>query len=201
VEVLSLGMGRTGTQSLADALPLLGIAPIYHMRDVRKNSHQDAWDTLLSAKKAGKPITTEDFDAILGPYAGVTDWPSITFAAELIDAYPEAKIILTTRDEDAWLASMNSTLFLPRPGQPPSKFFVFHFGEEQEWQANAKKAFREHNENVRKVARERGREVLEYEVKQGWEPLCAFLGREVPVGEQFPRKDDWAEHGWKKVAA
>jgi hypothetical protein len=55
--------------ALADALPLIGISPIYHMRDVRKNGHQDAWNTLLSAKKEGKPISTEDFDAILGSYA------------------------------------------------------------------------------------------------------------------------------------
>jgi hypothetical protein len=94
---------------------------------------------------------------------------------------------------------MNSTLFLPQPGRPPSKFFLYHFGEEKDWQTTAKKAFREHNENVRKLAKERGREVLEYEVKEGWRPLCAFLGKEVPA-EGFPRKDDWAEQGWKKVA-
>jgi hypothetical protein len=51
---------------------------------------------------------------------------------------------------------------------------------------------------VRRWAEERGREVLVYEVREGWGPLCKFLGREVPEGE-FPRSDDWATMGWKKV--
>jgi len=200
MQVLCLGMGRTGTQSLSEALPLLGISPVYHMKDVRKNSHTDLWSSLFEAKQAGKPISTEQFDEILGSWAGTTDWPSITFAEELMDAYPDARIILTTRSEDAWLASMNSTLFLPQPGKPPSKYFVYQFGEEKEkWHVNAKEAFRKHNDNVRKLAKERGREVLEYQVKEGWGPLCKFLGKDVPEGKDFPRSDDWATFGWKKV--
>jgi hypothetical protein len=50
---------------------------------------------------------------------GTTDFPALAFAPELMDAYPEAAIILTTRDEDAWLASMKSTLFTV----PKSVFF------------------------------------------------------------------------------
>jgi hypothetical protein len=44
---------------------------------------------------------------------------------------------------------------------------VFHSGEERDWQENKKRAFREHNENVRKLTKERGKEVLDYEVKEG----------------------------------
>jgi len=51
--------------------------------------------------------------------------------------------------------------------------------------------FREHNDNVRELAKRKGRTVLEYEVKHGWEPLCEFLGKEIPHSE-FPRADDWA---------
>jgi hypothetical protein len=117
-----------------------------------------------------------------------------------MDAYPTAKLILTTRDENAWLASMKSTLLRPSSSELFARIKEFHFGEEGEWEVNAKKAFREHNENLRRLARERGREVLDYQVKEGWGPLCGFLGREVPEGKQFPRSDDWAEKGWKKTA-
>lgn len=40
----------------------------------------------------------------------VADYPAAIFAEDLIAAYPEAKIILTVRDEGKWYASMMSTL-------------------------------------------------------------------------------------------
>jgi hypothetical protein len=117
-----------------------------------------------------------------------------------MDAYPSAKIILTLRDEDSWLASMNSTLFTI----PKSTFFPhfsdYHFGpQEERGEEEKRRGFREHNENVKRWAKERGIELLVYEVKEGWAPLCAFLGMELP-GVEFPRSDDWAMKGWKKVA-
>lgn len=58
--------------------------------------------------------------------------------------------------------------------------------------------FREHNETVRRVAKEKGLRVLEYQVKEGWGPLCAFLGKRVP-DKDYPRADDWA--AYKKTHA
>ena len=51
--------------------------------------------------------------------------------------------------------------------------------------------YREHNVRLRAVAP--SNRLLEYEVQQGWEPLCAFLGKDIPQGP-FPRADDWAEY-------
>lgn len=129
---------------------------------------------------------------------GTTDWPALTFAAELMDTYPRAKLILTVRDEDAWLTSMNSTLFTTPKSTFFPRFTDYHFGPEKERDDEEKKSgFREHNENVKKWAKERGRELLIFEVKEGWEPLCKLLGKDVPDSE-FPRSDDWATKGWKK---
>jgi hypothetical protein len=51
----------------------------------------------------------------------------------------------------------------------------------------ARAAFEEHYARIRAVApKER---LLEYHVRDGWEPLCEFLGKEVPEGE-FPRVND-----------
>lgn len=111
-----------------------------------------------------------------------------------MDAYPDAKIILTTRDEDKWLESMKATIWHVQTspfGQMMSKYL---WGEDREGQG--KMRFRRHNEMVMNAAKERGREVLEFEVKEGWDPLCRYLGLERPdVG--FPRSDDWAAYKWK----
>jgi hypothetical protein len=66
------------------------------------------------------------------------------------------------------------------------------WGEDKD--VNAKKVFREHIENVKRWAAERGREVLVFEVMEGWGPLCAFLGKSASEGMEFPRMDGWAEY-------
>ena len=52
---------------------------------------------------------------------------------------------------------------------------------------NGKAVFREHYAMVRKLVPEEN--LLEFHVKQGWEPLCEFLGEPVPEGP-FPRTND-----------
>lgn len=56
-------------------------------------------------------ITAADFDDIIGHSVAVTDAAASCFAAELIAAYPDAKVVLNTRsDLDAWLHSLRRTL-------------------------------------------------------------------------------------------
>lgn len=40
-----------------------------------------------------------------------TDAPTALFADDLLAAYPDAKVVLNTRDADAWLASMESSYY------------------------------------------------------------------------------------------
>lgn len=109
-----------------------------------------------------------------------------------MDAYPDAKIILTTRDEDKWLDSMKATLWHAKTSAFGQVMYNYLWGEDREGEGKAR--FRKHNEMVIAAAKERGREVLVYEVKDGWVPLCGFLGIEkVPEGN-FPRSDDWAQY-------
>jgi hypothetical protein len=125
------------------------------------------------------------------------------FAQELMETYPSAKIILTVRDEDKWFESMKATLWhagwknVGSPGVDERQEFGrkmsrYLWGEDKE--ENGKRFFREHNENVKRGAAEREREAMVYEVKEGWGLLCEFLGKSVPDGEDFPRKDDWADY-------
>jgi len=103
MKVLVLGLCRTGTQSIATALETLGFTPIYHMKEVLKNNHQDAWLKAIEAKFEGKGAWGgEEWRNLLGDFEGVADIPAAMFAEELIKEYPDAKVILTVRDEDAW---------------------------------------------------------------------------------------------------
>ena len=87
------------------------------MREVAKHNHQTLWISAVASKfedtedmATGPRTTRADFDRILADYQGVADYPAAIFPAELAAAYPEAAIILSTRSEDQWFASMVSTL-------------------------------------------------------------------------------------------
>ena len=113
-----------------------------------------------------------------------------------MDAYPDAKIILTTRDEDKWFESMKATIWHSTHPSPVGSLIRRHVWGDDPDRFGIER-FRAHNEKVWALAKERGRDVLEYEVKQGYGPLCEFLGKAVPEGD-FPRADDWAAYK-KKV--
>jgi len=168
------------------------------------------WLEALRAKfhSQGAPWGREEFDRILGAYDGVEDVPTICFAEELIAAYPDAKIVLNTRDVDAWLRSMDATVgrvlrwrgwetlskwdpALAGPWWEHGKVVCpAAYGTLTDYspQGPARKGFEEHYARVRKAApRER---LLEYHVGEGWGPLCEFLGKSVPEGVEFPRVND-----------
>ncbi|KAG0646936.1 hypothetical protein D0Z07_6471 [Hyphodiscus hymeniophilus] len=202
MEILCLGLCRTATQSLADALEVLGYNRIYHMREVFKNQHGQYWISALEAKyeKKDKPFGREEFDQFLGDYAGVSDIPAALFYEELIDAYPEAKIILTTRDEDKWFESMKATVWHLHESRKAAsaKGIPYRLSElqyEHVWGGDpdtyGRAKYREHNERLRSIAP--NDRFLEYQVQEGWQPLCSFLNKEVPT-VPFPRSDDWAEY-------
>ncbi|KAK0730843.1 hypothetical protein B0H67DRAFT_464583, partial [Lasiosphaeris hirsuta] len=207
MKVLVLGLPRTGTQSLADGLVQLGISPIYHMREVAKNKHQGLWVEALNSKfeGLGEPLKREQFERILAGFEGVADYPAAIFPAELVEAYPEAAIILSVRSEDKWFDSMMATLVhleqnrkqdQPGPMSTLSRKYHQHcWGSD--FPTNGRAFFKEHNKLVKELGK--GRKFLEWEPQQGWAPLCAFLGLDAPPeGTPFPRSDDWVEYK-KKV--
>jgi hypothetical protein len=111
----------------------------------------------------------------------------------MMDSYPEAKIILTTREEEKWLASMERTLwshYLTREHHSPVATFMRDYIWTSVPVPSGIAKFRAHNELVMKAARERGRDVLVFQIKEGWPKLCEFLGKEVPEDTAFPNHDD-----------
>lgn len=216
MRVLVLGMSRTGTMSIFTALEKLNYHP-YHMAKAVQapKTNLNVWCEALRAKfhGQGKVWGREEFDKVLGNYDAVADVPCICFAEELIAAYPEAKVLLNERDVDDWLRSMEATAgvvlkwhsfawlapwdhALLEPFWEHAKLVMpaqFHTFSDFSPDYPAREAFHQHYARVRKAAPEE--RLLSYRVAEGWEPLCKFLGEEVPK-EEFPRVNDARSFVW-----
>ncbi|KAJ7606868.1 hypothetical protein FB45DRAFT_847438 [Roridomyces roridus] len=198
MEVLSLGMSRTGTASIKAALEILGYNDCYHGSSICANAQDvEMWMEAYAAKFEGRgTFGRAEWDKLLGHCVAVTDAPCNVFAAELIDAYPEAKIILVERDIESWYKSLgiliDGTFRLGRVAGFLDPFWAGRVvGSMRRWMAdgfgastpeearkNAKSRDRAHHAQVRRLApKDR---LLEYELGSGWEPLCEFLGKDVP---------------------
>jgi len=122
MEVICVGLPRSGTESLQQALLTLGYDHTYHGWDIVYDTqvHSPGWVRLARKKWFGPDtsspsspatITAADFDALLGHSVAVTDAAASCFAAEMIAAYPDAKVVLNMRwDTDAWHKSLVNTL-------------------------------------------------------------------------------------------
>ncbi len=202
LRLIGAGFGRTGTASLKAALEQLGYGPCHHMQEVFGHpEHVRLWQAAVD----GKPV---DWDALLGGYQATVDWPGCTFYKELMVRYPDAKVLLNVRDPEAWYKSATDTIYRrSRMGFPKSLVPLFMprlrrfirmvdtliwrktFDNRFADKAYALSVFENHIAEVKRTVPED--KLLVYEVKQGWEPLCAFLG--VPVPDvPFPRLNDSA---------
>lgn len=195
--------------ALQVALEILGYGPIIHgfnlfnqLRDVAM------WREGLELKYSGSLNTfgRKEFDNLLGGYEVASDVPIIGFSEELIKAYPEAKVIIVEREIESWYRSFNDTiidgLFSPvyhavlSLDPPLNSYFgsiliwakgTFKASSEKEVQENAREAYKEHYRLIRHVTpKER---LLDFQLQEGWEPLCNFLGKEVP-DVPFPRVNE-----------
>jgi hypothetical protein len=207
LEVIGAGFGRTGTLSLKVALETLGFGPCYHMTEFFEHpGHVPLWE----AADRGEAV---DWEGIFGDYRATTDWPAAAFYERLAQRYPEAKVILTTRAPESWYESARDTIFAAQ-GMADSPLFAVvglfvprlrnvrravrlvddlawrgSFGGRFEDRDHAIAVFEAGNEEVKeRIPAER---LLVYEVSEGWDPLCAFLGVEEP-DEPFPRLNDKA---------
>lgn len=194
LEIIGSGLGRTGTKSLHEALNRLGFGPTHHMFEVFQQ--QERIPLWIEAGKG-----RADWEAIFEGYRSAVDYPTAAFWHELADYYPDAKIIQTVRDPDQWFDSTQETIFRPdgfaatamESGGPMADFFrvvIRDFAGRLNDRAFMTDYFRRHTEAVKvAIAPER---LLVYDVREGWAPLCAFLGLPVP-DEPFPTQNDRAE--------
>jgi hypothetical protein len=210
MRVIGAGFGRTGTTSLKAALEELGFGPSYSLNEVFANpEHVGVWEAARRSP-TGEQV---DWGRFLAGYAVAVDWPACSFYEELMQAFPEAPVILTVRDPAPWYESTRSTIYGLRrlttgplpvraafalaglfvPGVTGTVLLADHlvwkdtFDGRFEDRAYAMEVFGRHNHAVRRrVPPER---LLVFDVREGWAPLCDFLGVEVPDGP-FPRLNE-----------
>jgi len=151
--------------------------------------------------KAAVEGETVNWTSLFDGYNAAVDWPTCHFWRELADHYPEAKVILTVRDADAWFNSVYQTLYqekLPESNQLDRDMAAMvakmiwqdTFGGQFENRSHAIAAFERHNEEVRRAIP--ANRLLVHQISEGWEPLCKFLGCAVPA-QAFPKANTTAE--------
>lgn len=215
LEVIGAGFGRTGTSSLREALNLLGYRT-YHMNEVIKNdAHLEEWLAVLKEEKSLSEVVDTvlpGYTAVVD-FPSMTHWEELAqlyphakiiltersspeqwweSASETILIPSLVSRILFTLDLFFWRCFGNLLCHLwykafhldrPRHVTLQDRDLVL-----QAYQSNSQKArtFDEHITHYDGEEKKQQR-VLVYHVSQGWEPLCAFLGKPVPPANiSFP---------------
>ena len=213
LQVIGAGFGRTGTDSLREALEQLGY-PCYHMKVIiDNNTPQDfaLWTSFFRGERQVSELVDELFD--VRGYTAAVDFPASGAWKELAKLYPDAKIILTERaSPEVWWESAKDTVLgtniVRRLLFRISPFFrqldkmvaamSVHIGigtieepRRPRWDDREKviKAYIRNSEEARTLYPNR---TLIFDVRQGWEPLCQFLGKDVPE-MPFPHLNTRAE--------
>jgi len=198
IKVVGAGFGRTGTLSLKAALEKLGFDKCYHMLEVGTNEgHVAAWRAIARGDKV-------DWNELFAGYQASVDWPSCNFWREQLEAFPDAKVILSQRDPESWYASVMNTIYpssvAARSVEDPNVRAHMEMAFEVIWDGvfdgrmddkdHVIGVYLAHNQHViDSVPADR---LLVFEAVDGWAPLCEFLGCAVPE-EDYPSTNSTAE--------
>lgn len=193
------------------ALKSLGYDDVYHYFSVLAENPRDSdmWVDAFRGKfePGHRRFEKKDWDQLLGHCEVLNDTPCNVFVEELMEAYPDAKIILTVRDNvDQWYESFLKSLqpyleelyirndlrgwmrkhLAPRNRCEGMEWKLVQHTFYSSFPSSGRDAYLKHNEKVRRLAKEQNRDLLEFNAKEGWVPLCNFLEKDLPV-EQYPR--------------
>jgi len=212
VQIICVGLMRTGLKTLNEALKVLGHAQIYDQDQIA--SSYELWNEVIENRR-----TETTFTNIFQGAQVAMGMPTFCFWEEILQEYPNAKVILTVRDEEEWLESVERAkahMDHDLPGVPLTagsllrrveKFLVPSYHKFCEvlrfsWSSSlgmldtrlnrccVLNNFRKHNHYVQAMLSQRCTQdgqpqLLVYDVREGWEPLCKFLKQDVPDVE-FP---------------
>jgi hypothetical protein len=207
IELIGAGLPRTGTLTQKEALEILGISPCYHWVDILADLEAQVplWDGALDG--------SVELSMILDGYRSTVDWPGGYFYRQLLELYPDAKVLLSVRDPERWEPSFRETIVDMCYGESLIRLLSSArahvdpkwrrylelvnrmFWSEQGTFPNGHEpsamidAFIAHNEEVQRIVP--AERLLVWEVTDGWEPLCEFLGVGVPA-EPLPHANDRA---------
>ncbi|HCU89721.1 MAG TPA: sulfotransferase family protein [Gammaproteobacteria bacterium] len=190
LSLIGAGFGRTGTMSAKTALEILGLGPCHHMIEVNNNDMQRIiWRKIAAAE-------SRDWDTAFAGYRAAVDWPSAFYWRELADYYPEAKVLLTVRSAESWYESMTKTIFPTISAITDSSSIAVELIRKRVFRGvlyDKKHAIDMYNKNIADAQSTLDSDrLLTYNVNDGWEPLCHFLG--VPIPHQtFPHTNSSIE--------
>lgn len=212
IQVIGAGLPRTGTSSFSAALDILLDGPTYHggtQISQGPPTEIQSWIKVLQHWLKGDAASREAMKSLmrrrLDRYAAVTDAPCSQLVPELLEIYPNAKVICTTRDPVAWEKSMAHVqniamrgflraVLLPVPGMRHFPDYGLLLGSQWERMyaieagSHDRVTYARHIEWLREtVPKDR---LVFFDVKDGWEPLCKALGKDVPKDVPFPRIND-----------
>ena len=220
LQVIGAGLGRTGTASFSAALQTILKGPVYHSATQivvsGDETHVKSWIEILSRTPYESPedrkFVLDKIRELTSGYVATTDTPLGQFVEELMELYPDAKVICTVRDPEAWAKSMAATAKSALQGflsvlvfwVPCLRYFPKYaehlikgrYGElylrpgESPEVLHSRVVWDRHLEYLKRVV---PKEKLYFvDVKDGWAPLCEALGVDVPVGVEFPKINDGA---------
>ncbi len=191
LRVVGAGWGRTGTFSLKLALETLLGAPCYHMREVFNHPEQvPIWHNAALG-------TMPNWNTFFADYAAAVDGPAARFWPELIDVFPDALVLLSIRDPEAWWNSSSKTVFKVGSRHSDEHWAMIQAVRAARGLPNTQdrdvaiRAFEAHNAQVQEtVPSDR---LLVWQPGDGWGPICKALDLPIP-DEPFPRsntKEEW----------
>lgn len=189
LKVIGTGFGRTGTDSMREALNILGLGPCHHMFEVMGSDVQtQRWRALA---KGGAP----DWESLFEGYASCVDWPSSYYWRELMEVYPQARVVHTDRSAESWWSSVeNSFLSLlqtPSGGESLGEVLIVGrvFGGRVE-RDHAIAVYEAHRREV--LACVPPERLLVHQLGDGWHPLCRHLGVAIP-DQPYPARNSAEE--------
>ena len=197
MKVICAGLGKTGTKSIAKALSYLGFT-VFDF----KEQNLDFLDLLDHWVDVFQNGAMPDVKRVYQHADTVVDMPGTFIYEEILEAFPDCKVILSERKEDSWVNSVVNQLEqaesrlkkLSLLSATARKFddVVSCYADTTLGSCNPKstyvfrKRYRIHNHRVKSIVP--ADKLLVYNVKQGWKPLCDFLGCEVPT-VPFPHEN------------
>ena len=199
MKIICAGYAKTGTKSITEALRHLGFTVFDWEEQIF--DFVDHWvDVFQNGTKPDVKRVYQNADAVV-------DMPGTLFYEEVMEAFPDCKVILSEREEDSWIKSFVNQLesmkaarskmsSLLSPTAKKVRYVVDSYGDALLGSCNPRstyvfrKRYRIHNHHVKAIVP--ADKLLMYNVKQGWKPLCDFLGCKVPT-VAFPHENIKAE--------
>lgn len=173
--IFGIGLHKTSTTSLHEALELLGYDS-WH------------WSSAHAAKAIWSEMNQTGRSPTLERYHALCDLPIPLLFPKLDEAYPGSKFILTIRDEESWIGSIekhwnpNINRWRSQWDTDPftNRIHQVLYGQTTFDRDVMRMRYRRHNTYVREYFQNRPDDLLVLYNGAGWSALCDFLRVPVP---------------------